>query len=263
MNFSLETISNNASFVIALVALLAVVGVAVFYKLRSNDLRRYEFISIIVHKFRNPLTQIKWSINELRSGETNQEKIQIFNELENSSDKLVEMTSALMGLSSMSGSSGLTKRFEEFSLGGLIKEVTQSLNSLFSKKQIDLSISIPNEDITIKANKEGIKFIIQTMLENALAYTLPGGRVELTLEHPVGKVVVLVSDNGIGIETKDLRNIFTRSFRTKAAKEIDTNGFGIGLYLARSVARHHEGDMTVSSEGSGKGATFKLVLPKP
>jgi signal transduction histidine kinase len=70
-----------------------------------------------------------------------------------------------------------------------------------------------------------------------------------------------VADTGIGIEKEELPRVFSSFYRTKKAQLADTEGFGIGLSLARSIINRHGGKIEVSSEGEGKGSTFTIVLP--
>ncbi len=244
-------------------AILAVtIGVIVWRKLRRGDLLKYEFITIITHKFRTPLTQIKWSIEELRAEETNQEKLKGFEDLKKFNQKLIDLTSTLVELSDPKNSLDFSQHFEKLSLNDLLKSVSDSYKEIFSKKQIVFSLSCPAYNIMANADKERVKFVIQTLFENAFAYTLPHGKVSFTLESFSDKACISVTDNGIGINKRDLDLIFTRFYRTKNAKIADTEGFGIGLYLARSIARRYKGDLQVFSEGEGKGSTFKFTLPK-
>lgn len=242
--------------------LTVTIGVMVWKQLRKDDLLKYEFITIIIHKFRTPVTQIRWSIEALRSEETNLDKIASLNDMENSSKKLIDLTSALIELSNPDNPSNSLGYFEKISLRVLLKTVTDSFQDAFSKKQITLSLNLPVSDIFVNVDKERVKFVIQTLLENALAYTPSNGKVSLSLELVSDKAVVSVIDNGIGIKKDDLGMIFTRFFRTEKAKTTDTEGFGIGLYLARLVARRHKGDIKVYSEGEEKGTSFKFTLPK-
>jgi two-component system OmpR family sensor kinase len=75
------------------------------------------------------------------------------------------------------------------------------------------------------------------------------------------KAIVTVADNGIGIAPRDIPHMFTKFFRTKEAQAMDTEGLGVGLYLAKSIVKRFGGSLAVQSEGLDRGATFSLILP--
>jgi len=253
----------NFYLIVALILaiLVIIIGAIIWRKLRQNDLLKYEFITILIHKFRTPLTRIKWSIDELRIGETDQDKLDNFKNMENSNRDLINLTSTLVDISDPRHSFNSFGNFEKLSLSNLLQNVADSFKDTFSKKQIKFSLNCPSEDVMVNTDKEMTKFLIQILLENALAYTPNNGQVSLLLEVSSNKAVVSVVDNGIGIKKDNLNLIFTRSYRAENAKITDREGFGVGLHLARSVARRYKGDMKVYSDGEGKGSIFKLILP--
>lgn len=238
------------------------IGVSVWNKLRENDLLRYEFITIIAHKFRTPLTQIKWSVEELSKIETDAIKVTNLQNIDDSNKKLIDLTGALIDLSNSENTFGSKVSFEECSLCDLLKNVADYYKNVFSKKKIIFSLQCPIFDVRSNVDVERFKFVIQTLLENAFAYTPNGGNVSLNLESSSNKAYILVSDNGIGINKNNISHIFNRFYRTENAMITDTEGFGVGLFLARSIAKRHGGDIKVYSDGEGKGSTFKFILPK-
>lgn len=244
-------------------AILAVtIGVIIWRQLHRGDLLKYEFITIIAHKFRTPLTEIKWSIDELSERETDKDKLKSFENIKNSNKKLIDLTSTLVELSNPGKSLDSLENFEKLSLCVLLKSVTDSFKDAFLRKKIMFSLNCPIEDVIVSVHKERVKFVIQTLLENALAYTPQNGKVSVLLESFSDFASISVIDNGIGISKSNINLIFTKFYRTGKAKITDTKGFGIGLYLARSIAKRHNGDIKVYSEGEDKGSTFKFTLPK-
>jgi two-component system sensor histidine kinase SaeS len=103
--------------------------------------------------------------------------------------------------------------------------------------------------------------IMDVMLENACIYSNAGGTVEVLLQEKNKNIVFSVSDSGIGIKSEDQKHIFTRFFRTYAAKVADTEGMGLGLAMAKSIIERHRGEIGVRSAGDGKGSTFWFSIP--
>ncbi len=104
------------------------------------------------------------------------------------------------------------------------------------------------------------RIIIQNLLSNAIKYTAPGGSVELVLEKKRGDVLVKVGDTGCGIPLNQQNQIFSKLFRADNAKQIDTDGTGLGLYLVKSILDTVGGEINFDSV-ENKGSTFVVRLP--
>jgi signal transduction histidine kinase len=103
--------------------------------------------------------------------------------------------------------------------------------------------------------------VLNNLVENAIRYTPPGGSVRVTVEIVPGRALVRVKDTGIGIAPEDKGNIFERFYRAPNAIAKENGGNGLGLYIARTVATDHGGDLNFESNGTGLGTTFVLSLP--
>jgi signal transduction histidine kinase len=97
-------------------------------------------------------------------------------------------------------------------------------------------------------------------VDNAIKYTPERGRIEVSAEAQEDRIVVAVSDNGIGIPKEDLSRIFERFYRVDKSRSRDMGGTGLGLAIVKHVALAHGGSVEVTSE-QGKGAVFRLMLP--
>jgi signal transduction histidine kinase len=107
-----------------------------------------------------------------------------------------------------------------------------------------------------------MEFVLAALLDNACLYSPPGRDVSVAVSAEGSDAAISVTDNGIGMAPADISRVFTKFFRSKEAKAADSEGFGVSLYLAQSVARRHGGKIRAESEGSGKGSTFSVVLPR-
>lgn len=241
--------------------LIIVLSVKIIWSLISkNETLKYEFVTIIAHKFRTPLTFMKWATDELIATEQDSYKKENLEGIKESNDKLIKLTGTLIELTDNENTTGSTYNFERTSLCQFARGVGETFKDVFHEKNIFFSVVCPPEDITVKIDRTRMEFVLQTLLENARAYTPPGKNVEVTISAEAGKAYMSVSDSGIGIDPKDLPNIFTKFFRAPNAKASDTEGFGVGLYLARSIIKQHHGKMSVYSAGMGTGATFIVAL---
>jgi signal transduction histidine kinase len=246
---------------IVLAFIAVALGVLVWGKLRDNDILKYEFITIIAHKFRTPLTESKWATEELLHEEQDPQKRNNLKHIQQSNEKLVNLTGMLVDLANTNKNTDSLYRLEKISLGDLVRSAVAGFDVRFKEKGILFSALYPASDIITLVDKERIMFAVQTLLENSRNYTPSGGKVTVALTQSGRKAMIRVTDTGIGIEKEELPRIFSSFYRTKKAQAADTEGFGIGLSLARSIINRYGGKIEVSSEGEGKGSTFTIVLP--
>jgi signal transduction histidine kinase len=115
--------------------------------------------------------------------------------------------------------------------------------------------------VYVNADRERFRFVLHTLIENAIRYTPAKGTIRITIDNSDGLAHIIVADTGIGISEKEIRYVFTRFYRTDRAKVADTEGAGIGLYLSKVIVDRHGGKMSALSEGENKGSTFTVVVP--
>lgn len=230
--------------------------------LRENEKLKYEFISIIAHKFRTPLTYIKWAASELESKEQDSYKLETIKDINTSNEKLIKLTGTLVELADPDNVSLSTYAMEKTSLCDLVKTVGESQKDAFHEKNLFFSVRCDQDDIMVNVDKARMEFVIETVLENALTYSSPGKNVEVTVGSKGRKAVIAVVDHGIGIDPSDMSRVFGRFFRAENARRADTEGFGIGLHLAKMIIRRHKGTIELFSEGKDMGTTCVITLKR-
>lgn len=257
-------LSDNAYlFVVPLLLISAIAIVTIGFlwrKLMKNELLRYEFITIMAHKFRTPLTHIKWTSETLLSGETDPYKQENLKDMQTSNQKLIDLTGTLIELIDADSSKTLYS-LEETDLCEFVRTVGNTVKGPFHRKNIFFSVHCDEKPVPVRIDHSRMEFVLQTLLENAYDYSQPGTNVDITVSTRKGKAVVSVVDHGIGIDPGDIGLIFTKFFRAKNAQAADTEGVGAGLFLSKSVVKRHGGKIEVYSEGLNRGTTFTIVLP--
>jgi len=256
------TIMGAILSLIIFVAIIAGIVIFIMRKLRENNVLKYEFITIIAHKFRTPLTSVKWLIEGLIADETDARKKEGYVDIRQSTEKLISMTGTLIELTNTDNESRSSYTLEKISLCELAQDVAATLRVQFQEKNLTLSVHCPSEPVLANVDRVRMEFVIQTILENAKIYTPTGRKVDVYVSAEGRKASVAVVDNGIGIDRGDLGRIFGKFYRTANAKNIDTEGFGVGLYLAQAIVRYHKGKIQVHSDGLDKGSTFTITLPR-
>jgi signal transduction histidine kinase len=247
--------------VIAGLIVVAVVAVAIWKKLTENETLKREFITIVAHKFRTPLTQERWLAEGLLAEEQNAYRRETLVEMQKVNKHLIALTGTLIELTESDSAEKTSYTFKRESLCPLVRSVGESLRNSFKEKNIFFAVQCPPEEVFVKIDAPRLEFVLQTIFNNAIIYTPPGRNVDVAVSHGGGKAVVMVTDHGIGIARDDLPHIFTKFYRTENAQRTDTEGFGVGLYLSQSIVKKHKGKLEVYSEGIDKGTTFTITLP--
>ncbi|MFA6536022.1 MAG: HAMP domain-containing sensor histidine kinase [Candidatus Paceibacterota bacterium] len=239
--------------------LTTVISLLIWHRQKKADLLKYEFITVVAHKFRTPLTYIKWSAENLALSNDPAERKRAVDEILTANARLVELTNALSDLSMANGASYFYKS-EKIEPRKLIDSVLGTLDYQIKKKKIDLHI---RELVTsrIVGDFRRLTFALGIVVENAVMYTPAGGSIGITVSQSDKLVSIAVKDSGVGISREELSAMFSKFFRGAKAKQIDSGGVGIGLFMAKKIVEKNGGQIEVFSEGVGKGATFAIKLP--
>ena len=255
-------IAVAAALLIAIAAVVILAIALIVKKLKRNEKMKYEFITIIAHKFRTPLTYVKWICDSWVSEEQDSYKKKNLEDIRKSNQKLIDLTGTLIEIAESESNESPLYTLERVALPAMVREISNSFKDSFHEKNIFFSMNSETEDIYVKIDRPRFEFVMQTLLENAQTYTPTGKNVEVKVAKTFSKAVITVTDEGIGISRENLPNIFHKFYRTENAKRTDTEGLGIGLYLARSIIRHFRGKIDVYSAGEDRGTTFTLTLPR-
>jgi two-component system phosphate regulon sensor histidine kinase PhoR len=117
-----------------------------------------------------------------------------------------------------------------------------------------------DRNLAVKGDLNALQEILQNLLDNAVRYTLPGGTITVTAIAGDGKIMISISDTGIGIPKADQERIFERFYRVDAARSRESGGTGLGLSVAKHLVEAQGGYIEVQSE-VGRGSTFSVILP--
>lgn len=247
----------------ALICLLvALVIAAISRRSRRDEALKYEFITIITHKFRAPLTRVKWVLADLVQSETDAFRRGNLSELQKSNDDLIKLVGILIETAD-AGSRKAVYQMERLDLCAFVREIFESSAKLrFQEKNISVALNCSARDIFVRADRARLGFVISALLDNAAAYTPTGQNAAVSVSASWGKARISVTDDGIGMTRNESRRVFGEFFRSESAKKMDTEGFGIGLYLSRTIMKRHKGSIKASSPGPNQGSTFIVSLPR-
>jgi len=217
------------------------------------------FITDASHELRTPLTSLKTSIEvNLRNKNLtiNQAKNLIQSNLEDV-EYLRVLSDGLLRLAYYQEPNG-NMLFEKVSLKEVVENAVDKVKALALDNKIRINSRI--ENLKIHGDKKSLTELFVILLDNAIKYGKQNSSVKINTLKEDGKVIISVSDNGIGIDDKDLPHIFDRFYRAeKSRSKENVSGYGLGLSIAKKIVEIHNGLIAVESE-KGKGATFTVTL---
>jgi signal transduction histidine kinase len=221
-----------------------------------------DFISTAAHQFRTPLTGIRWALEALEKETLTESQKALVQSAVDKSKDLVSIVGTLLDISAIE--SGKYKyTFIPVDMTALLQELVNDFMPLSQKNQVSLffafeeGVVLPNA----RADRERIKWVLNNLIENALTYTPAEGTVRVSIEGSEQRLFIRVKDTGIGISNEDRANIFERFYRAQNAITLQNKGNGLGLYIARTIATDHGGDLNFAGNKDGPGTTFTLSLP--
>ncbi|WOQ15469.1 HAMP domain-containing sensor histidine kinase [Raineyella sp. W15-4] len=229
--------------------------------LQESETRRVRLIGEVAHEMRTPLTVIDGNVEAMIDGifAATPERLAALSEETRVLRRLAEDLSAL----SRAEEGRLSLAPAPLDLTVLVGEETDRLRAQYAAAGVTLEL-MPGPPVPVVADADRIRQVLTNLLGNALRACSAGDRVTVGVTSDGGTAEATVADTGRGIAAGDLPRVFERFYRVPdpASGLRSGTGSGIGLTIARSIARAHGGELTAVSPGPGGGATFRLVLPK-
>lgn len=229
-------------------------------KLKELDRIKNEFVHTVSHDLRTPLTTIQGYIMLLdRAGAMN-EMQRAF--VRKALDSLADITDLITDLLDL----GRIETEYEMAMEPLqLERILQEINALHQPQAetlgITLRIAQPTAPLRVRGNAYRLQQALAKIVDNAIKYNHPGGKVALEVQDTGQHIIVRVSDNGIGIPLDDQAHIFERFYRVAAPETESIRGTGLGLAIVKSIIERHRGRVWVQST-VGEGSCFSILLPK-
>lgn len=228
-------------------------------RLRESEQIKDDFLSLLSHEFRTPLTAINGGARLLaNSGDIldSETRTELLNDIVTESEKLDQMMSNMLSMAAIMAGR-LTPLDEPVLIEPIAKRVSAEVAAIAPSHRF--VIQIPSGLPAAEGDPELLSQVMRNLYENAVKYSPQGGTVLTTAEIDGPWVRVHVHDNGIGISPEAVPNLFQRFRRPGTDPTI--RGMGLGLYLSRMLVEAQGGTIAASSAGRGKGATFTITLP--
>jgi PAS domain S-box-containing protein len=222
--------------------------------------RKDEFIAILAHELRNPLSAISMATHLLQDPDTEEERtwaLGIVGHQVRNLDRLIE---DLLDVSRISQGK-IHLREEAVDLAGVIDRAVAAVAALVKERGHELIVSFPGEPMMVKGDPTRLEQVFGNLLTNAAKYTEKGGRIAITAGVEGGEILVRVRDTGEGIAAEMLPGLFEMFSQVETSNRLSRGGLGIGLSLVRNLVELHGGSVQAASEGVGLGSEFRVRLP--
>lgn len=225
--------------------------------LRKLDDLKAKMFSNISHEFRTPLTIVKGLSAQLAKHSTSQNDKDIIKGIEHSNDQLLNLVNQMLDLAALDA-----KKMEvHYKNGDVIKFIKKSVDlykSYSDSKLQTINFNCKVEQLIMDFDDDKLQKILNNLVSNAIKFTPEGGRISINVKTEQDKLMIQVSDNGMGIDKSVLNQVFERHYKTNDI--LGNEGSGIGLALTKDLVELLKGSIDVTSE-TGKGSIFTVKLP--
>lgn len=252
-----------------------------YEKLKELDALKTNFVSMVSHDLRTPLTAIKGFLSLLlggAAGEINSQQKEFLEIIKNNSERLLNLINDLLDMSKIeSGRFKIEKNTSD--IGRIIDGIVKDLHSFAMQKKIELVNKVKEKKLLCELDEYRISQVLTNLITNSLKFSPESSKIILGFkevnindiiipeyvklpEYKKDKYVLIYeTDYGRGIEKENLEKIFEKFYQIKGTDNVKFNGLGLGLAISKSIVEAHNGIIWAESEGIGKGTTFKILLP--
>ena len=261
-------------------AAIAIENARLYSDLKRANEAKSEFVSIVSHELKTPMTSIKGYADLLfkgTAGEISGMQQKFLRVIRSNVDRMNALVSDLLDISRIE-SGRLKLHIQSVPLKAVVDEVVQTMQESIKAKELALTVEMPEDLPPVRADEDRLIQVLTNLISNAYRYTLPGGRISVKAtvwsdgsppgeaqpvppgEQRLRYLCLSVSDTGIGISPKDQTRIFDKFFRGDDPVVRESTGTGLGLFIARSIVELHDGQMWFQSE-PGQGSVFSFTVP--
>ena len=219
--------------------------------------RKDEFLAMLAHELRNPLAPIRSGLDLLKISEVEPDVVDL---MSGQVGHLVRLVDDLLDVSRILRGRVELKR-QTVGLSDVVRRAVETVRPMVEAEGQVLSVSLPDGPVWLDADPVRLTQVVSNLLNNASKYTEPGGRIALSAVREDGGAVVRVSDTGIGIDAALLPHVFDLFTQSERTIDRSQGGLGIGLTVVKNLVEMHGGNVSVRSEGPGKGSEFAVRLP--
>jgi len=258
-------VQNAVPFILGLILLigLSFITSLIFRHLnvQLKITRLYDsFIGNVTHELKSPLSSIQLYLETLKQRDVPQEKQKEFIEMmTKDADRLQGLINSILEVSAHEKGK-LAYDYQVYYADTIIKKILEESFERLRVGKENYNI-IGKADCEISAGRDALKIVFDNLIDNSLKYSVKQPVIEVRINCNEKMLVIEFTDNGIGISPKEQKKIFNKFYRIYGKDIPSVKGTGLGLYRVKELIKTHNGKLSVSSEGEGKGTTFRIELP--
>jgi len=222
-----------------------------------------EFVSLAAHQLRTPLSAIKWILRMVIDGDVgsiSEEQTQFLERGYESNERMIILINDLLNVTRIE-EGRFVCNLKSQSFEDIIEEAVVNLRRMTEQKKVEIIFNKPKKSFPkVRVDKKCIALVMQNLLDNAVRFNKPGGKVTVSIKHDKINTEVMVKDTGIGIPRLQQSRIFSKFFRADNAVRTETEGTGLGLFISKNIIEAHGGKIWFESE-EDKGSVFWFTIP--
>ncbi len=233
-----------------------------YEEIQSADRRKNEFLATLSHELRNPLAPLRSALHMLRTQPLEQERVgPLLQTMDRQVAQMTRLVEDLLDISRITRGA-IELRRETLDVSAEVRHALESCRGPLEAGKHETSVVLAPTPLYVVADRVRLQQILENVILNAVKYTDPGGRIEVSAQGELSDVVIRVRDNGIGIAHEKLAQVWDLFVQVDESPDRTRKGLGIGLALVRDLVKRHGGSVEAHSEGLGKGSTFTVRLPR-
>ena len=229
---------------------------------KQLEKQKRDFFSNASHELKTPITSILGFSEMINQNiiQTEEEKTKVLKRIETEARRMSELINNLLMISKLE-SKNTPPEYTYFNLNEVIQEAISSVSPINNNEPIDISFDPHHaHNMTVYANKQQLYEMCVNLIENAVKYNKPGGKVEVELKAKKYNAVLKVKDTGIGIPPEHQTRVFERFFRVDSGRDKKVGGSGLGLSIVKHIVNLYQGEISLRSK-KGIGTTIQISLP--
>ncbi|TCS35181.1 PAS domain S-box-containing protein [Paucimonas lemoignei] len=231
-------------------------------RLQQADRKKDEFLATLAHELRNPLAPIRNAVELMAiiSPQASTSEQRAREVILRQTNHLVRLVDDLLDVSRITHGK-VTLRQAPVELKEFVKPAIETAGPIIEARRHEFDAQLPTENVWVQGDAVRLSQVIANLLTNAAKFTPAGGHIVLSAVHSAGKLVLSVTDDGIGVDPQRMQHIFDLFAQAGHAPDRAQDGLGIGLSLVRKLVELHGGTVEVDSKGIGQGSRFTVTLP--
>jgi len=233
-------------------------------ELEKTDEVKNQFLAIVNHHLRTPLTAISWYTDLLFSGKYGKisaKSKDILSKIKDSVSDGIKIVNDLLDVSQFQMGVDIVSQKSKVDLKNILSGIIKNVTPEAEQKGIKINLKSEKGVPKIIADESKLKVVLANILDNAVKYT-DKGEIFVSLKNNGENIQIEVKDSGMGMLEAEIKNLFVKTFeRSASARQANVVGRGIGLYVSSKIIEAHNGKIWAKSEGKGKGSTFIVELP--